>query len=188
MDTQEILIIVWAIVIALSIAIEFITYDLIAVWFSPAALISLILAAVDVDWPWQLSTFVVASIIFLLAFRPVVKKFLDKPAIKTNITDVNMGKKVRLLADSVDGYSAIQVNGITWKARIAEGGQLSMGTQVVITGNESNNFIVIEDKVPSTELNSVDASVPVSEKKPKTPKSKPSPKNPTAGLDDEVGS
>lgn len=136
------MIIVWACVIALSLLIEFLTYDLITLWFAPAALVGLILAAASVGLWWQIIAFIIFSGVFIATLRPVLKKFLIKETIPTNITDSNIGRRVRLTSPMRDGYSTIELNGVTWTAKITSGDDLAEGDIVEITGNDSNKMLV----------------------------------------------
>ena len=136
------MIIVWACVIAISLLIEFFTYELVSIWFAPAALIALIMAPIGVVYWWQIISFVILSVVFVLAFRPILKRTLIKDIIPTNITDANMGKKIRLTEESTDGYSAIEINGVTWTAKIEGGLDLKKGSLVQIYGSLGNKFLV----------------------------------------------
>ncbi|MCL2755764.1 MAG: NfeD family protein [Firmicutes bacterium] len=142
MATSTIMIIVWASLMAIALLIEVFTYDLVSIFFVPAALPSLLLAVFEVDIAWQIVSFIVLAIVFILAFRPLLKKWLIKETIPTNITDVNYGKKVRLLQDTVDGHSTIKVNDVTWRAKVTEGGDLPKDSLVEIVSSESNKFLV----------------------------------------------
>ena len=141
MSESLIMIIVWAIIIAAALIVEFLTYDLVSVFFAPAALVGIIMAT----WtPWwaQVIVVVVLSVVMVLLARPFLKKFLIKPTVQTNITDVNIGKRLRLTSDSVDGVATVELNGVTWTARIMEGEELREGAMVEITSAQSNAFCV----------------------------------------------
>jgi len=153
MSIAEIMIIVWAGVIALSLFIEFLTYDLISIWFAPAALVGLILAASGI-WSdtniyyWvQLIVFIVLSIAFILIFRPLMKRLVIKDTIPSNITDSNIGKKLRLTSDAVDGHATIELNGVTWKVQIEDNADLVKDTMVELTGAISNKFTAKQAQV-----------------------------------------
>ena len=142
MSIDIIMIIVWAAVIVASLIIEFLSYDLVTIFFVPAALIVLILAALSVVWWVHIIVFVVLALAFTLAFRPLLKKTLIKETIPTTVTETNKGQRVRLLENSEDGYTTILVNGVTWTAKIEGGINLEKDAVVEIIGSESNKFIV----------------------------------------------
>ena len=133
------MIIVWAVVIATTLLLEFFTVDFFACCFSLGALVSLILAILGVDIVWQLIAFFAVSIVAICATRPLVKRFMKKPAIPTNI-DQNFGKTTRLLADVVDGKSSIKINDVVWTA--ACDAELKQGDLVAIERVEGNKMIV----------------------------------------------
>ncbi len=132
-------IIVWAVVIATTLLLEFFTVDFFACCFSLGALVSLILAIFGVDVVWQLVTFFSVSIVAICATRPLVKRFMKKPAVPTNV-DQNFGKTTRLLADVVDGKSSIKINDVVWTA--ACDAELKKGDLVTIERVEGNKMIV----------------------------------------------
>ncbi len=133
------MIIVWAVVIATTLLLEFFTVDFFACCFSLGALVSLILAILGVDIVWQLIAFFAVSIVAICATRPLVKRFMKKPAIPTNV-DQNFGKTTRLLADVVDGKSSIKINDVVWTA--ACDAELKQGDLVAIERVEGNKMIV----------------------------------------------
>ena len=133
------MIIVWAVVIATTLLLEFFTVDFFACCFSLGALVSLILAIFGVDIVWQLIAFFAVSIVAICATRPLVKRFMKKPVIPTNV-DQNFGKTTRLLADVVDGKSSIKINDVVWTA--ACDAELKQGDLVAIERVEGNKMIV----------------------------------------------
>lgn len=136
------MLIVWVAVIVLSIIVEAFTYEMVALWFIPAAIPPLIMSIVDVGMWWQIGTFVVLSFLCIISLRPILKRYLIKETVHTNITDSNFGKKVRLTSEVVDGNTLIELNGVTWKARVVEGEGLEKDSFVEIVGSESNEFLV----------------------------------------------
>ena len=138
MDTSTI-IIIWAVVIAVALLLEFITYEFYTSWFSIGGTVALIMAAFGVDLAWQVVAFVLVSILFMFLFRPMVKRKLDFKTIPTN-TSANVGKVVRLLEDVVDGRSSIKLFGVTWTVNCDEG--LKTGDEVEITGTDGNKYVV----------------------------------------------
>ena len=136
------MIIVWTVVIVVSLIIEVLTYDLVTIFFVPAGIVCLILAATGVLWWIHIIVFVGAAILFVASLRPVLKRILIKPTIATQVTDTMVGQKVRLAIDAADGKSLIKVNGVEWTAHI-EGGLNPKKDEVVeVIRSESNVFIV----------------------------------------------
>ncbi len=133
------MIIIWSVVIAATLLLEFFTVDFFSCCFSLAAIIALILAACEVELVWQILTFFIVAIVAIIGTRPLVKKFLKKPAISTNV-DQYFGKKVRLLADVVEGKSSIKINDVVWTA-VCDA-ELKKDDFVTIERVEGNKMIV----------------------------------------------
>ncbi len=133
------MIVVWAIVVALTLLLEFFTVDFFACCFSLGALVALILAACQVNVYWQVGVFFVLTVLALCAARPLLKHFIMKPTVPTNI-DQNLGKKARLLADVVNGESTIKINDVVWTVNCAAA--LKQNDEVIIERIEGNKMIV----------------------------------------------
>jgi len=141
MDT---LIIIWAVVIAAALLLEFITYEFYTAWFAAGGLVALILAACEVSLEWQLIVFVVLSTALLVSLRPIVKKWVSVKTVPTNI-DATIGKTVKLDADVVDGKSHITLYGSVWVALCND--NLKQGQEVTITGTDGNKYIVTKHQL-----------------------------------------
>jgi len=85
---MEWLIYLWLGVFIGALAFEFITADMVSIWFSLAAIPSFILALFYVHPVIQIALFVVVSAVLLLFTRPVVLKYFKVNEIKTNVDSV----------------------------------------------------------------------------------------------------
>ena len=133
------MIIIWAMVIAGTLLLEFFTADFYACCFSLGAIASLILAICKVEVVWQLVVFFAVTIVAICATRPLVKKLMKKPTEPTNV-DKNFGKTTRLLADVVDGASSIKINDVVWTALCDA--DLKKNATVMIERVEGNKMVV----------------------------------------------
>ena len=133
------MIIIWAVVIASALLLEFLTYDLITTWFAVGGVGALILAACHVDWKWQFLTFVLLSLVCLLTLRRITRRFIRVKDQPTN-ADANIGKHTKLTSDVVEERSTIVLNEVTWTAVCEE--PLKEGTLVEITEIKGNKFVV----------------------------------------------
>lgn len=133
------MIVIWAAVMAFTLLLEFFTVDFFASCFSLGALIALILAACGANIYWQVSIFFIVTVIALCIARPLLKRWIKKPTIPTNV-DQNFGKKAHLLADVVDGESSIKINDVVWK--VACETNLKQNDEVTIERVEGNKMIV----------------------------------------------
>lgn len=107
---------IWLLVIAASVFIEASTSTLIAIWFAPAALISAILAALNVPLYIQILSFVVLSGVFMLFFYKKLKDNILKKSEKTNL-DAIIGKNAVVEEEFSNlKVGRVKVGGISWSA------------------------------------------------------------------------
>ena len=96
---EEYMVWIWLIVFLSAIIIEALTQDLVSIWFSVGALVSLVLSGIEMV-PWYVETIVcvVVSLTAVVCTRPLAKKMLGNAIRSTNI-DEYIGKKVKVLKD-----------------------------------------------------------------------------------------
>ena len=90
---------VWLFLFLLGIILEAVTQDLVSIWFSVGALVSLVLSGFEFI-PWYVETivFVEVSLTVVICTRPFAKKLLGNAIRNTNI-DEYVGKQVKVLKD-----------------------------------------------------------------------------------------
>ena len=143
------MIVIWAVVLAFTLLLEFFTVDFFACCFAAGAVVPLILAACGVNVYWQVGVFFVMTILALCAARPLLKRFIKRPTVPTNV-DQNFGKTARLLGDVVEGQSSIKINDVVWT--VACEVPLKQNDEVVIERVEGNKMIV---RPVSAEINAI---------------------------------
>ena len=132
----------WLIVTALSLLLEFITTEMLCIWFAGGGLIALILSAIGLGWYYQVIIFIVVSFALLLAFRQAVLKKLNNTEVRTN-ADMAIGKEFRLLsAITFDNLGTIKVNDVTWNAASFNDMPIPAGTIVVVKELKGNKYVV----------------------------------------------
>ncbi len=137
---------IWLGVVAASLIIEFMTMELISVWFLVGGILALILAALKVPVEVQISVFVVTSLVFLLVLRKPLLKKIIKPTQKTN-TDALIGESFDLLSDiKFDLPGTIKINGVIWSAVAEDGQEIEKGTIVDIVSIKGNKILVAKSK------------------------------------------
>lgn len=123
---------VWLGILVLSILVEATTMGLVAVWFMPGALISLVLSLFDVGKPWQIAVFVVLAVVLLLFGRRLFRPFNKK--VKTN-TEALIGQIAVITEQvcNVESRGAAKLNGQEWSARAEQDDQsLEVGDRVLV--------------------------------------------------------
>ncbi len=81
----------WLGIILVSLVVEFLTSDMVAIWFTAAAIPSFVLALLDINEVLQIVAFVVISVLLLSLTRPFVMKYFKTNEIKSNV-DAIMGQ------------------------------------------------------------------------------------------------
>lgn len=136
---------VWLAVVAICLIVEFITFDLVSVWFILGGIVSMILVALGVELLWQLVAFIVISLLCLIFCRKPIMKLLGKNKSSTN-ADANIGKEFTLLTPiSFGNPGTIKINDVIWNV-IGEKDdtEISAGVKVEIVEIKGNKFIVKE--------------------------------------------
>ncbi|MDR1917757.1 MAG: NfeD family protein [Christensenellaceae bacterium] len=142
--------IVWAVVIAASLLIEYFTCDFSSICFGVAAIFIMILNALGVALEWQITVFVALTALLIVFVRPICKKLFDKETVPTN-ADANIGKSVKLLDDIADGLATVKLNDIIWTVVCDTDGK--KGDTVEITGMKGNKLLVKKLEMPYTTNN-----------------------------------
>lgn len=112
---------VWLGVFLFTILIEALSQDLIAIWFSLGALVSLALSAVpSLAWYIELIVFALVSLFVMFLTRPFTKRLLLNATRYTNI-DEYVGKRVSVIKE-ISKYEngEIKINGIIYQACLLE--------------------------------------------------------------------
>lgn len=136
---------IWLAVTAAALIVEFMTAELVSVWFVGGGLVAMLLAGLGLDWYVHVPAFIVVSFLLMLCFRRLVMKKLNKDEVKTNAETV-IGKEYELLtAIGFNQAGSIKINGVVWTA-VAEddNAEIPAGTKVVVEKIEGNKYIVKE--------------------------------------------
>ena len=150
-------IIIWAIAIILAVIIEISTEGLTSIWFALAALISLILAVLQVSPIIQLIVFVAASILFILLSRPIVKKFMNKEIVRTNADKIVQMVGVVTKPILPNEIGEVKVNSELWRAISFDSEVINEGDKVIINSFSGNKLLVskIENSKERARLKSI---------------------------------
>ncbi|MGM9637464.1 MAG: NfeD family protein [Eubacteriales bacterium] len=140
----NIMIFIWIALIVLAIVAELLTTSLVAVWFIPAGLVSLILAVLLPDQlALQIILYPVIALLLLLLTRPFVKRHLQKGNYQPTNADrvIGMTAVVTEDIDNIAETGEVKVGGIRWSARSQDGGKIEKGTEVVVLEIEGVKLI-----------------------------------------------
>lgn len=133
---------VWGIVTAIALVIEFISADLITIWFAAGGLVTLLVVALapKINIAWQLVIFVGVSVVLLLCTRKICLKLLKNDNVKTNI-DAIIGTQFVVKDISEQGYTYHTINGTSWRVQAIEGENLEIGSKYEICEVKGNKLI-----------------------------------------------
>lgn len=151
---MEVMFWVWLAVFVVSLVIEFVTFDLISVWFSAGAIIPFILSAVGgIAIEWQISIFVVVSALLIVFVRKYAQRLLFKNMnSKTNL-DAQTGKHHKLIEGiDFEKNGAIKINGVVWTAVSEKEEKINEGEIVEIIRVEGNKMVVKKVEQPKSDV------------------------------------
>lgn len=121
------------------------TSDLVSIWFSIGAVVSIILSLIEgVPYYVEIIVFAVLSLVLLIATRPMVKKILKNQERKTNADDL-IGKTVKVMETiTEDLHGTIKINDVIYTASLSNNDTDTIleGTKVKIIGINGNKVIV----------------------------------------------
>ena len=107
---------IWLGVTALALVLEFITSDMISIWFVGGGIVAMILSACGLSWYVHVPAFFVLSFISMLFLRKIALKYLIKDQEKTNADSAIDKEFVLLSAISFNQHGSIKVNDVVWTA------------------------------------------------------------------------
>ena len=131
------MVIFWIGVILAALFSEMHTAELVAVWFIPSALVSMILALCNVDIWIQWTVFLVMSTILLIVAFKFLRKLLLKNHGKTKTnTDILIGRPARVEEniDNSEMCGAVKIDGKVWSARMVDDSETA----------EVGEFVIVE--------------------------------------------
>lgn len=136
---------IWLGVTALALILEFITSDMVSIWFVGGGIIAMILSACGLEWYVHLPVFIVVSLLSMLFLRKFAIKHLIKDQEKTNADSVIDKEFVLLSAISFNQHGSIKVNDVVWTAVCEDDkAEIAEGTIVKVVGIKGNKYIVKE--------------------------------------------
>ena len=136
--------VIWIAIIALAIFLEANTAALTAIWFIPAALVSLIMALCNATWQVQVVTFAILALIFVLIGTTVIRKrVIKKKHIPTNTDRIIGGEGIvtEVINNNIP-TGEVKTDGKRWSARSADGSIIEEGAMVTVLRIEGVKLIV----------------------------------------------
>ena len=145
--------IVWAALFIVALLIEAQTAELVAVWFIPGILVSLILSLFDVGELIQWVVFGAISVVLLtLAFTVFRRKILKNHGSEPTDTDLLLGRDARVVMDIDNALmqGEVKIDGKVWSAKMAENSETARVDEFVTVVSISGVKLICKRK-PSDE-------------------------------------
>ena len=115
--------ILWAVLFVVALVIEAQTAELVAIWFVPGIIVSLILSLFGVyEWVQILAFALISVVLLVLAFTVFRKRILKNHGSEKTDTDLLLGRDARVVEDidNAEAIGAVKIDGKVWSARMAE--------------------------------------------------------------------
>ena len=135
---------VWIAVLVLAVVAEAMTSDLVAIWFVPAAIVSMVLVLLSAPLWLQILVFVAVGLALVIATRPLCRKLMKSSSARTN-ADALIGKTCIVTEEirNIDEVGEVKIGGLCWSARAADADRvIAVGEQVVVMEIQGVKLIV----------------------------------------------
>ena len=132
----------WIAIIILAVVAETMTSALIAIWFMPSAIISMILAFFNIPVTIQFLIFTFLSVLLIIISKTIFKNTLATHHTPTNADSV-IGEQavVTERVSNMEGKGLVKVRGQIWSAKSADGEDLETGDIVSVISIEGVKLV-----------------------------------------------
>ena len=139
----------WFVLLILSLVAEGATAAITTIWFAAGALVAMLASIFGAPLWLQFVLFVVVSIGLLLAFRPLLKKYITPKKAATNV-DAVIGSQgiVTERIDNLSGTGRVKLGSLDWSARSQTGACIEAGTVVKAESVQGVKVFVSPVNVP----------------------------------------
>lgn len=135
---------IWAIVIAIALIIEFFTFQLVTVWIAVGGLVALILSAVGINMEIQIISVLIISLGCILGLRNFALKILNKNS-EDRKAEPLIGKKTKLIEECTNKKNGtIKLNGVIWSVYSDE--EISANEEIEVISVNGNKLKVKQIK------------------------------------------
>ena len=143
---------IWLIVAGFFFILEIATTGFLVCWLGVGALLAMILSFFVDNIVLQVMLFAISSVVLILFTKPLVKKFIDKKTIPTNIDSI-IGKEGIVIEtiDTIKAVGQVKLGGEVWSAKsFAENVVIEKGAKVVVKEINGVKLVVEEVKTVDT--------------------------------------
>ncbi|MCR5353675.1 MAG: NfeD family protein [Clostridiales bacterium] len=111
---------IWLFVAIAAIVLEVITVQMVAIWFAPAAIVSLLLSLLGVNEIVQIVVFVVISALLVIFLYGKIRKNIAEKSEKTNIDAIIGADAIAEEDFGGDVTGRVKIKDMSWKASCEE--------------------------------------------------------------------
>lgn len=133
----------WIVACVLFTLLEAFTQQFVSIWFLSGSIVALICAYFETSAEIQGTVFTAVSLLTLIAFRPLVTRFVKGKIVPTN-TDLNVGQMALVTREfdqnSLEGR--VLVNDMDWAAKSLDGIAYQKGEKVIVERIEGVKCLV----------------------------------------------
>ena len=139
-------IIFWLCLMGVAMLIEMFTSTYITVWFAAGGAVAAIVAALGLEWYYQIPVFIVVSIILLFTIRPFFKNFMENGKFEVKSPEERILGKVAVLTEDISEETGhVFLEGKLYRAKVSEGQEpLMRGSIIEVTAVEEGILVVKE--------------------------------------------
>ena len=140
--------IVWLGIFVLALAIEALSPELVSIWFAAGAIVSLIVSFIPgAAWWIEVIIFIVISATTLLCLRPLIKKFMKRNIVNSNVDEMIHKKGKMIKGCDEYNHGEVKINGVIWTAQSSdEKTPIDAGALVEVLSIDGNKLVVKEIK------------------------------------------
>lgn len=133
----------WLGVFIFTLIIELSTAELVAIWFTGGALVSLILSCFNANWVIQVVVFVLVALILLICTRPFLKKrVFNDEAVLTNVDSMINSCILITKEVSLNNVGEGKYRDVIWTCKVESDVVIEKGEFALIKKVEGNKLIV----------------------------------------------
>lgn len=133
---------IWLSLAVFFLIIESMTVEIISIYFTGGALVSMALSLLGVPLEWQIFAFCVVSILLIIFTRPIVARYLKRNESKTNV-DTLIGDVATVTKEILpDERGEVKIKGQYWLAVSSNNDIIELGSKVSILAIEGAKLIV----------------------------------------------
>lgn len=142
---ESIMVWIWLAVAVASLIIEFVTPELVSIWFGISAAVCIAFSFIPgLPWWGEIIIFACLAILLLVLLRPVVKRLLRKDKdVRTNLDRI-IGSQLRMITQAdFDHLGTAKVNDVVWNIKSRDGDVLEVDKVVRVVDIDGNKLIAV---------------------------------------------